>query len=300
VFDDRGAFTEPHTGRIVPLGTVAVRQYLGERPTPEKPATIDAGSMAETVGPACRYRDVLFIEKEGFGGLLDHAQIAEVFDIGIMSTKGMSVTAARMLIDGLARAGIGRVFVLHDFDVSGFSIFGTLGTSSRRYRFANPVEIVDPGLRLADIQSLGLDPEPSPSRADQQATWDKRQDTLRRHGVSEREIRFLRGERVELNAMTSRQFVDFVTSKLEGYGVRKLVPERDALDQHARRVVTRALANRRLDAMRSEIEADADAVALPDDLTEQVEMLLRREPALPWDIAVARIARQIVGDEGDK
>jgi hypothetical protein len=32
VYDARGHVTEPHTGRIVPLGTLAVRQYLGERP----------------------------------------------------------------------------------------------------------------------------------------------------------------------------------------------------------------------------------------------------------------------------
>jgi hypothetical protein len=31
VFDDRGSFIEPHTGHVVPLGTVEVRQYLGER-----------------------------------------------------------------------------------------------------------------------------------------------------------------------------------------------------------------------------------------------------------------------------
>src|SRR5262249_38519699 len=30
VFDARGHFAEPHTGLIVPLGTLDVRQYLGE------------------------------------------------------------------------------------------------------------------------------------------------------------------------------------------------------------------------------------------------------------------------------
>ena len=139
---------------IVPLGTVEVRQYLGERSELETPASIDVGSMFENAGPLNRYRDILFIEKEGFSALVAHALIAERFDIGIMSTKGMSVTAARMLLDRLA-PHIDRVFVLHDFDVSGFSIFGTLGTSSRRYRFHNKVRIVDLGLRLTDIQCDG-------------------------------------------------------------------------------------------------------------------------------------------------
>jgi hypothetical protein len=300
VFDDRGAFTEPHTGRVVPLGTVAVREYLGERQRSERPATVDAGSMAETIGPQNRFHDLLFIEKEGFGALLDHAQIAEMFDLAIMSTKGMSVTAARALIDGLVKAGVERVFVLHDFDVSGFSIFGTLGTSSRRYRFENQVEIVDLGLRLDDVERLGLEAEPSPNQEDRPETWERRQDTLHRHGVSDGEIDFLRSQRVELNAMTSGDFVQFVRNKLEQHDVRKLVPDRDVLVQHARRVMTRALANQRLAAMRSEIERETAAVDLPDDLLDQVEALLQREPALPWDIAVAQIARKVIGEDSEE
>jgi hypothetical protein len=295
VFDDRGAFVEPHTGRVVPLGTIAVREYLGERQRPEKAATINPGSLAATVGPQHRYRDVLFIEKEGFTPLLDRAQLAELFDLGIMSTKGLSVTAARMLIDGLTRAGVERVFVLHDFDVSGFSIFGTLGTSSRRYRFENTVQIVDLGLRLTDIEAMGLEWEPYSPGGD----WDKRADTLARHGATEAEIDRLRDERVELNAMPSDAFVQFLTGKLTEHGVRKLVPDQAALDQHFRRVITRALLNQELAAIRSKVEAGANAVALPADLHPRVEALLLREPSVPWDIAVARIARQTVGKDDD-
>ena len=53
------------------------------------------------------------------------SQIADRFDIGMMSTKGMSVTAARRLVDALAALGV-RLFVLHDFDITGFSIKKTL------------------------------------------------------------------------------------------------------------------------------------------------------------------------------
>jgi hypothetical protein len=62
-------------------------------------------------------------------------------------------------------------------------------------------------------------------------------------------------------------------------------------------VISRVLANRRLDALRTEVEMEAGAVALPDDLEQQVEALLRSEPTLPWDIAVARIARRTIGDD---
>ena len=49
--------------------------------------------------PHNRYRYVLFVEKEGFDPLLKAAGIAERFDVAIMSTKGMSTTAARLLLD---------------------------------------------------------------------------------------------------------------------------------------------------------------------------------------------------------
>jgi hypothetical protein len=41
----------------------------------------------------------LFIEKEGFAPLFKSSGIAERFDIAVMSTKGMSVVAARALVD---------------------------------------------------------------------------------------------------------------------------------------------------------------------------------------------------------
>jgi hypothetical protein len=278
----------------VPLGTVEVRQYLGERPEPERPAALDAGSMAQTSGPANRYGTVLFIEKEGFDALLDRALIAERFDCAIMSTKGMSVTAARMLIDGIVQH-VDRVLVLHDFDVSGFSIFGTLGTSNRRYRFDNPVTVIDLGLRLADIAAMGLRPEDYTPGGD----WSKRAETLEAHGASRREIAFLHKQRVELNAMPSDVFIAFIEAKLAEHGVRKLVPEDDVLQQHARGVITRALLNQRLDAIRAAVEAEADAVALPEDLRTQVERQLQHTPEIPWDLAVAAIARSVVGTDND-
>ena len=150
VFDSRGSFVEPHTGREVALGTIDVRTYLGDRPalgtavTCRQPALSDQRARASLFGGP--------IHREGrVCPLLQAARIAERFDIAIMSTKGMSTTAARLLLDRLAPQ-IEKVLVMHDFDVSGFSIFGTLGTDGRRYTFENDLPIVDIGLRLADVR----------------------------------------------------------------------------------------------------------------------------------------------------
>jgi hypothetical protein len=292
VFDDRGTFTEPHTSRSIGLGTVAVREYLGERPSPPLPASVAAGSMSNTTGPENRYRDVLFIEKEGFNALLSHAMIAARFDLAITSTKGMSVTALRQLLDGLVGRGMQRVFVLHDFDASGFSIFGTLATDSRRYTFTNEVNVIDLGLRLDDVLKMGLPAEPY-----EPAYWDKRQDTLERHGATGEEIHFLASRRVELNAMPSDVFIRFLERKLVEHGVKKLVPSADVLVAHAHDVIVRALTNKALEAVRGKAEADAAAIELPPDLLRQVADTLERYPAMPWDMAVAEIATKLCGGD---
>jgi hypothetical protein len=137
VWDARGHFTKPHIKEVVPLGTLEVRQYLGERPELGPAVEINSSVLYPTKGPEHRYKNVLFIEKEGFDPLLKAARIADRFDISIMSTKGMSVSASRLMLDRLKDRGVEKVFVLHDFDISGFSIIGTLGTTSKTYRYRN-------------------------------------------------------------------------------------------------------------------------------------------------------------------
>ena len=89
--------------------------------------------------------------------LFKKVKLAERYDIAIMSTKGMSVTASRSLVDDLcATAGGIPLFVLHDFDKAGFSILGTLQRDTRRYQFENKVKVIDLGLRLEDVEQYQL------------------------------------------------------------------------------------------------------------------------------------------------
>ncbi len=285
VFDARGHFVEPHTERSIPIGTLAVRQYLGDRPKSGPTVTLGVADLYPTSGPQNRYRNILFVEKEGFDSLLEQAGIAERYDLAIMSTKGMSVTAARMLLDRLAPL-IDRVFVLHDFDISGFSIFGTLGTDGRRYVYEN----------------MGLQSEPVVVN-DRNA----RAETLRRHGASWEEIGFVcgrigderAGARVELNAMSSRQFIDFIELKLAEHGVKKVVPADDIIEDHARRLIEQTLAEQAFDEIRDEITAKAKSVRLPDDLKHRLREVLRHDPELCWDAALSRIVDAFDDEDGE-
>jgi len=71
--------------------------------------------------------------------------LANRYDLLIISTKGVSVTAARQLIDRICGDNDLPLFVLHDFDVAGFMIFGTLQRDTRRYQFSNDIEVIDLG-----------------------------------------------------------------------------------------------------------------------------------------------------------
>jgi hypothetical protein len=292
VWDARGRFIEPHTKIEAPLGTLEVRQYLGERPSFQLPSS--RGLLFPTRCAKNRFRNIIFIEKEGFHPLLQAAQLQERFDVAVMSTKGMSVTAARKLLDELTPF-VDNIFVLHDFDRSGFSICGTLGTTSRRYWFSNKPPIVDIGLRLSDVENMGLQSEPVPRIT--RGEWLERKETLKRHGATPEEIAFLADARVELNAMASRQIIDFIEKKFEEHGVKKVIPDNAVLEKHARRVIKHSLVQLEITKRDAEFSRQAATTALPDNLREQLEEFLKGHPECSWDKAISHIVA--AQDEGE-
>ena len=52
-YDDRGHFTEPHTGHSIGLGTIAVREYISDMRGPSFVASY--GTRVETCGPSARF-----------------------------------------------------------------------------------------------------------------------------------------------------------------------------------------------------------------------------------------------------
>jgi hypothetical protein len=292
VYDDRGTLTEPHTDRSIGLGTLEVRAYIDQEPA-ERPMFDEP---LPTAGPENRYSAILFVEKEGFDPLWRAVQLAERFDIAIMSTKGMSTTAARLLLDRL-NSRVAKILVLHDFDISGFSIFGTLGTSGRRFQFEHDVMVVDIGFRLDDV--AGLQSEPVVNKKGKRQA---RAVTLERHGATAEEIEFLlgpasgdddgigfTGRRVELNAMTSDQLVAFVESKLTEHGVEKVIPNDYTLERQARRLIQQRLIAEEVAKITEAVAKRAAEAEFPGDLRERVEKLLRTSPAQSWDAAVSDI-----------
>jgi hypothetical protein len=292
VYDARGHFTEPHTERSFGIGTLEVRNYLAGFSDPELVDGAFSQAKVETSGPDGNFGAVLFIEKEGFAPLFEAAQIAEKYDIAIMSTKGMSVVAARRLADRMCSDHDIPLMLLHDFDKAGFSIAGTLQRDTRRYEFQNNITIVDLGLSLADVEEMGLESEYQHHSKGHRRVLEN---NLRTNGASEEEIAFMFRDfdrlrstrRVELNAMTSPQFVEFIERKLRENGVAKIIPDQDLLAD----VYAGLERGQRLQQAVEKLDKiDMENFKPPTDLEQRVRKMLKKSPWMRWDAAVAAIA----------
>ena len=98
VYDDRGHFREPHTDRPSAARDAERAQTTSPPSRNHEPDAsgfdLPRAGAFSTRGPTHRFGAILFIEKEGFMPLFEAVQLAERFDLAIMSTKGVSVTAA--------------------------------------------------------------------------------------------------------------------------------------------------------------------------------------------------------------
>jgi hypothetical protein len=290
VWDDRGHFREPHTGRMIGLGTLSVRKYLQGNHPPDFIEGGFAGATIKTHGPDGCYCALLFVEKEGFLPLFEAANLAERFDIGIMSSKGMSVTAARHLADQLCAKHNIPLLVLHDFDVAGFSIGKTVGSDTKRYRFQNRIEVKNLGLRLADVEEMNLESETvSLGNADRDKIFER----LERNGATNDEIEFLLGgERVELNAMASDVFIAFVERKLKEHGIAKVIPGKDRLDRAFRLFKRAQRIEEAVEAAIAAMPDDDDDIDAPEDLDKRVRDYLDEKPESPWEAAVRHAVKE--------
>lgn len=291
IYDARGKLIEPHNDTRVDLGTLEVRRYVSRwTNSVRSPGGVTLDHRVETGGPANRYGYALFVEKEGFNELLQHGKIAERYDMAIMSTKGMSTTASRNLVARLSDAGV-TILVLHDFDKAGFSILHTLRSDTRRWQYRQAPNVVNLGLRIEDVVAMNLQSEP----VEYDSSVDPRIN-LRQSGASEDECRYLVqgmrhgrwfGERVELNAMTSDQFLSWLRQRLDDVGVAKMVPAEDALQAAYEYALQRAHIQKAIDEANANYERRD--VTIPDALADEVKRRIAGTSSA-WDDAIFEIA----------
>ena len=304
VFDARGHFTEPHTKKTVPLGTLDVRNYLRNINVPGGISREEVDDKYPTCGPVNRYSAVLFIEKEGFLPLFNAVNLARRYDIAIMSTKGMSVTAARTLVENVCGNHNVPLLILRDFDKAGFTIAATLRRDTKRFQFSKSFTCVDLGLRLDDVKKWGLSSEEVFYKS------SPRKD-LKKNGATPEEIDFLYeggggnskrhyGQRVELNAFSSDDFIKWIEFKLAEQGVKKVVPDADTLREAYARAVKVAVINKAIEDAMDDADEAAENHPVPKTLVRQIRKQLEEKPELAWDTVVAEAARCTVVAEADE
>jgi hypothetical protein len=288
VYDARGHFLEPHTNRRIGCGTIEVGNYLHAIKEPSIVPAEFSDANIDIIGPAGNLSAALFCEKEGFNPLFKAVNLADRFDLMIISTKGVSVTAARQLVDNICGDYDLPLFVLHDFDVAGFLILGTLQRDTRRYQFSSAIEVIDLGLRLADIE--GLEREPA---AATRTSAHMLRTQLAENGAADAEIDILLTERVELNAMPSDALIAMIERKLKAYGLKKVIPQNDALLTETYRAFHRSQELReKFEEIKDEFEKEDTEIEVPKDLKERVGTVLGKHGDLRWDDAI-----QIVLDD---
>ncbi len=127
VWDARGSLHEPHTNRHVPLGTLEVRDVPGR--AGERLSAARSGRRLEDH----RRQGSLWrrpVRREGrLSAAVPGGQARPSATTSrSCRPRGVSTTAARTLIDRLVGDKV-PVFCIRDFDVSGFTIAGTLAAT---------------------------------------------------------------------------------------------------------------------------------------------------------------------------
>jgi DNA topoisomerase VI subunit A len=295
VADPRGNFTIPNSSNEVriPCGTLQVDRYLEERLTKDCQAVDPYPVQWPSLEEHARFKAVLYIEKEGFEPLLDEAKIAERFDLAIIGCKGQSVAAARKLVDHVCRVNGGvPLFIVHDFDKSGFEIAECLTEISDwavdndrvAYQFENEINFVDFGLRLDDAKKYNLNSERV-----------KKKVMIKSSYVTDEERAFLEsGRRIELNAFTAPQFIEWLESKLvEQLGKKRLVPDDQTLAKAYQRATLIARINSAIEQLQKEFsDVDCEVEQLRRLVCDQMSKPVYDDGETTWDRALYQIAKQ--------
>jgi hypothetical protein len=130
---------------------------------------------------------------------------------------------------------------------------------------------------------------------------------LRSRGATEDECNFLVrgqkngqwwGDRIELNAMTAKVFIEYVIRKLKLFGVEKVVPDTTVLETAWERLVRTARVNAELAKIVERVNREP-VPPPPSDLRQQIDRCLLAHPEVPWDVAMWQVVNaQATGQNG--
>lgn len=272
--DDRGVLYHPHLQTEIPLGTLAVETYKR---------------------PAWTFNKILYCEKEGFFPILQAAGWPERHDCALLTSKGQATKAAKDIIDllGDTEEEI-EFYVIHDGDAYGTVIVQALQEATRS-RPGRRVKIINLGLEPEEGLAMGLPLE--------EVTKGKKRKPVGRY-VSPNWAEWLQTHRIELNAMTTPEFIAWLDRKMAEHGKGKFVPPGDVMTDFLSDSVRKQLQT----SIRERILREADllgqvdaAVARlapdvrsrSDGLGDLVRTSLADNPTDAWRAPIERLAAEL-------
>jgi len=282
--EPRGSIYHPHIGETITLGTLMVEGY--ER-------------------PAWTYSKIVYIEKEGFGEALKATRWAERHDCMLMSSKGFTTRAARDLVDKLAKHNEPvTVFCVHDADGHGTTIHQTFQEETKA-RGARKIKIVNLGLEPWEAIAMGLQVEEI-ERSEKRrpvADYVREREDLAPDGEDWEE--WLQTHRIELNAMTTPQFIVWLDGKMARYA--KLVPPAEVLEEELAERIERKIRAAVTERILREANVDAQvaaaiaAIETPDSaaLAAGVRELFKKTPDASWRDHIENVATELAGTDDD-
>jgi hypothetical protein len=275
--DPRGTLYHPHLSRSIPIGTIAVEEY--ERPD-------------------WTFNKILYCEKEGFFSVLQQVKWPERHDCALLSSKGFASRAVRDVLDLLGETEQEiQFFCIHDADASGTLIYQAL-TEGTTARAARKVKIINLGLDPWEAVENRLQIETFSAKkalpvAKYVKKYDEENDT--------RWAEWLQNKRVELNAMTSPQFLSWLDRAIAPYSSGKLVPPEKVLKAEFKKHATFTIRENMLaDLLKStgfeQQVQEQIRIKLPEieriEIGPKVTRLLERAPEKRWDDPVRALAKQ--------
>jgi len=289
-YDPRGRLHEPHGGRTVDMGTLAVEAYQF---------------------PAHAFNKLLYVEKKGQFPLLQNARLMERYDLAIMTGEGFATEAARTLLANADQDERIQIFVLHDADPSGYDIARTVREETERMP-GYSVDVIDLGLTVDKALKLGVEPE---EFVRTQALGEKLLGELWGDALSlftgeERTVRdggktktVWDCKRIELDALTAPQAVTLVEEGLRAEGVfGKVIPPDEEL-QDLTEAIYREEAEKWAEEALEELTLwNAIKEALADKFMEQFKLensdryiraRFKKNDALSWKNALRDVLTDI-------
>lgn len=274
--DARGLIYHPHSGDEIPLGTLNIEKYSR---------------------PEWTFNKILYSEKEGFFSILKETGWPEKNDCALMTSKGFASRAARDVIDliGDTQEEI-YFFCIHDADASGTLIHQAL-TEATRARGARKVHVINLGLDPWEAIEAGL---PVETFRDE-AKAENRKLPVASY-VDYEWSDWLQTRRVELNAMSSPQFITWLDKKFSSYSEKVIPPktvlkeyfEKDVKKTVSEKLAAKILSEAGFDSLVREETLSICSTINNDDLEQVVTENFEVNKKQRWDNPLSNKARELV------